>query len=244
MKDIQAAPGEGENHSQVQGPIQVWDLPVRLVHWLMVFCFAGAYLTAEMDAWRLVHVTLGYTMAALVCFRLGWGFFGTYHARFSSFVRGPRATLAYLRSLPSGRPQHFTGHNPAGAVAILLMLAIALALTASGWLLYAEKAGAWMEEVHELIANLMLAVIALHVVGVLVASRLHRENLVKAMFTGRKRGVQAGPAQGPGLRGGIAFLLLLLVLGFWWWQGSGADIPGDGEVAASRERSHAGAEDD
>ena len=71
MKDIQAAPGEGENHSQVQGPIQVWDLPVRLVHWLMVFCFAGAYLTAEMDAWRLVHVTLGYTMAALVCFLCG-----------------------------------------------------------------------------------------------------------------------------------------------------------------------------
>jgi cytochrome b len=80
----------------------------------MAFCFAGAYLTAEMDAWRQVHVTLGYTMAALVCFRIVWGFAGTDYARFSSFVRGPRATLSYLRSMFSGRPQHFTGHNPAG----------------------------------------------------------------------------------------------------------------------------------
>lgn len=168
--------------------VRVWDLPVRLFHWLMALCFAGAYLTSELDDWRWLHVAFGYTMAALVGLRIVWGVVGTHHARFSSFVRGPRAVLAYLRSLLGGRPQHFTGHNPAGAVAIMLMLAIALLLTGSGWLLYTERAGEWMEEVHEAIATVMLAVVLVHIAGVLVASLLHRENLVKAMITGRKRG--------------------------------------------------------
>lgn len=167
--------------------VRVWDLPVRLLHWMMALCFAGAYLTSELDDWRWLHVTFGYTMAALVGLRIVWGFVGSRYARFSSFVRGPRAVVAYLHSLLGGRPQHFTGHNPAGALAIVLMLAIALLLTGSGWLLYSERAGEWMEEVHEAIANLMLAVVLLHIGGALVASVLHRENLVKAMITGRKR---------------------------------------------------------
>ena len=167
--------------------VAVWDWKVRLFHWLMVGCFAGAWLTAEQEYWRLLHVALGYGMAALVAFRLVWGVCGSRYARFSSFVRGPRAVLAYLRSLLSGKPQHYTGHNPAGAVAIVLMLATTLATVASGWLLYTGRAGEWMEEVHESIAGLMLAIVAVHVAGVLAASWLHRENLVKAMFTGRKR---------------------------------------------------------
>lgn len=168
--------------------IRVWDLPVRLCHWLMAACFAGAYLTSELDEWRWLHVTFGYTMAALVGLRIVWGLVGSRYARFSSFVRGPQAVLAYLRSLLSGRPQHFTGHNPAGAVAIVLMLGLALAVAGSGWLLYTERAGEWMEEVHETLANLMLAVVLVHIGGVLVSSLLHRENLAKAMITGRKRG--------------------------------------------------------
>lgn len=242
MKDIQAAPGLGEKNRPGQHQIQVWDLPVRIFHWLMAFSFTGAYLTAEMDGWRSVHVTLGYTVALLVCFRLFWGFFGTYHARFSSFVRGPRAIFAYVRSLLSGQPAHFTGHNPAGAVAILLMLIIPIGLTASGWLLYAGNAGESMEDVHESIANLMLAVVFLHVAGVLVSSWLHRENLVKAMITGRKRGLEGETAHG--LRRGAAFSLLILVLGFWWWQGSSADARPDSGALVARERNHTAGDDD
>ena len=97
----------------------VWDVPVRVFHWLLVLCFAGAWLTAESEHWRLVHVTLGYTMAGLVAFRVLWGLVGTRYARFASFVRGPSAVLGYLKSLIGRHPEHHTGHNPAGALAIV-----------------------------------------------------------------------------------------------------------------------------
>ena len=105
-------------------PILVWDAPVRVFHWLMVASFATAYLTAETERWRLLQVSAGYTLAGLVVFRLLWGLFGTRHARFVNFVRGPRAVVAYLKSLLARHPQHHVGHNPAGALAIVMMLAV------------------------------------------------------------------------------------------------------------------------
>jgi len=214
--------GKGSDTRALTSSVRVWDLPLRLFHWLMALSFTGAYLTAEMDDWRLLHVTLGYTVAGLVGFRIIWGCVGSDYARFASFVRGPQATLRYLRSMFAGRPQHFTGHNPAGAVAIVLMLTVALALTASGWLLYTERAGEWMEEVHELFGNLLLAVVLLHIVGVLVASWMHRENLAKAMVTGLKRAEAGTPSQS--LRTGTALLLLVAVLAFWWWQATNVEV--------------------
>lgn len=196
-------------------PILVWDLPVRVFHWLLAFSFAGAYLTAEADSLRAVHVTLGMTAVALACWRIAWGFAGTRYARFDSFVRGPAAVAAYLGSLVRGQPQHFTGHNPAGALAILAMLALTLAAGATGLLLYTGGAE-WLEEVHEVLANLMLAVVILHIAAVIVSSRLHRENLVRAMVTGRKGG-DADAAGGRSHRA-LGVLLLAAVLGFWYWQ--------------------------
>jgi len=113
-------------------PVLVWDAPVRVFHWLMVLCFAGAWLTAESESWRLVHVTLGYTMAGLVAFRILWGLWGTRYAKFSSFVRGPRAVARYLGNLLRGRHEPYTGHNPAGAVAIVALLVLALLVTVTG----------------------------------------------------------------------------------------------------------------
>ncbi|MYN44835.1 cytochrome B [Pseudoduganella sp. FT93W] len=196
--------------------LRVWDLPLRLFHWLLALCFSGAYLTAELEDWRVLHVTLGYTVAGLVLFRLLWGIWGTQHARFASFVRGPQAVMAYLRTLLTGRPAHYTGHNPAGAVAIVLMLALALLLTVAGWLLYTERVGEWMEEVHESLANLMLLVVFVHIGAVLLSSRLHGENLVRAMLTGMKAGRPDDASQPP--RTLIALLLLAAVLAFWWLQ--------------------------
>lgn len=194
----------------------VWDAPVRVFHWLLVLCFAGAWLTAESERWRLVHVTLGYTMAGLVAFRIAWGFLGTRHARFAAFVRGPRAAARYLLSILHGDAERHAGHNPAGALAIVALLALAVAVPLSGWATYNELGGHWLEEAHETIASAMLAVIGVHLAGVALGSLVHRENLVGSMLTGRK-----AVAPGQGIRRpwrGIATAMVAAVLGFWWLQ--------------------------
>ena len=164
----------------------VWDLPVRLFHWLLVACFAGAWLTSESEHWRLAHVWFGYGMAGLVGLRLVWGLVGTQHARFASFVRGPRAALAYLRSLLGPRPQHYLGHNPAGGLAIVGLLALIALTAASGYATYNELGGDWLEELHEFAADALLILVGVHLAGVTVDSFVHKENLVRAMITGRK----------------------------------------------------------
>lgn len=203
--------------------ILVWDAPVRVFHWLMVLCFAGAWLTSESERWQLVHITLGYTMAGLIAFRVLWGLLGTRYARFAQFVRGPRAVADYLQSLRALQPQHHTGHNPAGALAIVLILLAGSALTASGWANYNEWGGNWVEEFHEVLGNGMLLLVAVHVAGVVVSSRLHRENLARAMVTGRKHGA---PSEGIARSfAWLAALLLALVLVFWWNQWRSAPRP-------------------
>lgn len=168
--------------------ILVWDLPTRLNHWLMAGAFAGTYATGDSEAWRLVHVAAGLILAALVAFRLFWGLAGSRHARFSSFVRAPAAVIGYLRGLFRGEPGHWAGHNPAGGWMILFLLAMAALATASGLALYLEWGGELFEEVHEAAASLMLGAVGIHLVGVVGASLMHRENLVRAMFTGMRQG--------------------------------------------------------
>jgi cytochrome b len=212
--------------------VLVWDAPVRVFHWLAVLCFAGAWLTAESERWRLLHVTRGLTLAALVAFRVVWGLVGTRHARFASFVRGPRAVARYLGSLLRGTPERHLGHNPAGALAIVGLLVLAAGVTASGWLLFQGTGGEMFEDVHEALADGLLALVAVHVLGVVVSSVLHRENLVGAMVTGRKAG---DPAEGTRRAwSGVAALLLVAVLGFWWQQ-SRAPLAGGGEHAIAAE---------
>jgi cytochrome b len=219
--------------------ILVWDAPVRVFHWLMVLSFAGAYLTAERDDWRLVHVTLGYTMAGLVVFRIVWGIVGTRHARFSDFVRGPASVLRYFRALFRGRPEHYIGHNPAGAMAILALLILTIFVTGSGWATYKDIAGEAMEELHEVIANVMLAVVGIHVAGVLLSSWGHRENLIGAMISGRKIGNAQDSVQSE--RRSVAAILLIAVLGFWWLQWSTAantNISADNPPSTAKSQVH------
>lgn len=168
--------------------ILVWDLPVRIGHWLMVAGFAVAWLTGESEEWRLVHVLAGGTVVGVALFRLLWGLVGTRYARFADFVRGPSAALAYLKSLLGRDPQHTVGHNPAGGWAIVLLLGLALLAGASGWLTYQEIGGKLFEELHEGVVNLMLAVVGIHLAGVAVGSFVHRENLPRSMVTGLKTG--------------------------------------------------------
>jgi len=205
--------------------VLVWDAPVRVFHWLAVLSFAGAWLTAESERWRLLHVTLGYTLAGLVAFRLVWGLVGTRHARFANFVRGPKAVFEHLRDMVQGRFERHAGHNPAGALAIVALLGTALALTVSGWALFDGPGGDWLEDVHEGAANAMLALVGLHLAGVALASWLGRENLVGAMFSGRK---DVSPAEG--IRSAwrsVAALMVVAVAGFWVWQWQQAPAPFD-----------------
>jgi cytochrome c biogenesis protein CcdA len=124
--------------------------------------------------------------------------------------------MRYLGSLLRGQPRHYIGHNPAGAVAILILLLLGLAVGISGWATYAGVGGEASEDIHEALATLMLVVVGLHILGVAAGSWMHRENLVAAMITGRKRGAPSdGIERDPR---GLGALLLAAVLGFWWWQ--------------------------
>jgi cytochrome b len=185
-------------HSEVV----VWDPLVRVFHWSLVASFTLAYLSGEGEMLDL-HAWSGYGIGGLILFRLLWGMVGSRHARFADFVFTPATVLTYGRDLLRGQAQRTLGHNPLGGamvIALLLMLALA---TLSGIVLYGatEAAGPLagmlrgtshgfgevLEEVHEFFSNFTLILVALHIGGVLASSLLHRENLVRAMITGRKR---------------------------------------------------------
>lgn len=181
--------------------VKVWDPLIRVFHWTLVTAFIIAYATED-DLMQL-HAFAGYVIAGLLIFRVAWGFVGPRHARFSDFVSSPREVLAYLKDTLTLRARRYLGHNPAGGLMILALLAALSLTTLSGLVLYGvdEHAGplaglmagygeAWedpLEEIHEFLANLTLALVFIHVAGVIVSSFLHRENLVRAMWTGTKR---------------------------------------------------------
>ena len=196
--------------------ILIWDLPTRIFHWTLAASFAGAFLTAESERWRDVHVMLGFTALGLVVFRLCWGLFGTRYARFAQFVRGPRAVLHYLRALWQRRPENGVGHNPAGAVAIVLLLGLGFGTALTGWLMASGRAGDALEEVHEALATAMLALVGVHVLAVIASSVLHRRNLVRAMVTGYQQGL---PAQGIRSAAVAVGLVLAAALGGFWAYG-------------------------
>ncbi|MEK0085094.1 cytochrome b/b6 domain-containing protein [Benzoatithermus flavus] len=165
--------------------VRVWDPLVRLFHWSLVAAFFTAFLAEEGET---LHDMAGYVVLGLIGFRLVWGFVGPKHARFADFVPTPQRLVAYLAGLVRGRPERYLGHNPAGGVMILLLLAAVLVTAGSGWLMTTDRFWGvdWVEELHEVAAYATLALIGVHIAGVVVSSLLHRENLVRAMITGRK----------------------------------------------------------
>ena len=216
----------------------VWDLPVRVFHWSLAASFAGAYVLSESERWRNVHVMLGYTVLGLIAFRVVWGFVGTHYARFTSFRYWPSEAVAYLKEILTGRARHYTGHNPAGSWAVYALMALGLATGVSGYLNFNEVGGDAMEEAHEVMANLWLLVVALHVAGVVVSSLAHRENLVRSMVTGYKLGAGPGSAGSPAASvTGVA--MVAAVLGFWTWSTQGGAGPvSTAEAAQEAESEH------
>lgn len=178
----------------------VWDLPVRLFHWLLLVACTGSYVTNRIGVevfW--LHVWCGCVVLVLVAFRIAWGFAGTRHARFASFVAGPAATIRYLRGLMRGRPAPTVGHNPLGAWMVLLLLA-ALAVQATSGLFgndglfnfgplygYVGKAQSRaLTHLHKALFWWIVGAVAVHVLAVLAHRVIWRESLVLPMLTGRK----------------------------------------------------------
>src|SRR5512141_92868 len=129
--------------------ILVWDLPTRVFHWLLAVSFAGAFLTAESERYRDIHVLLGYTMLGLIAFRLVWGIIGSRYAQFRSFLFKPAEIAAYAVSMLKAKPTHYVGHNPAGSLSVFLLLALGIAVGISGYVIFQDIGGDMLAELHE-----------------------------------------------------------------------------------------------
>lgn len=173
--------------SPLPGTVRVWDPLVRIGHWLLAASVLLAWLTRHSPgAW---HEWIGYASLLIVAVRIVWGGFGSLHARFSDFIKGPRATLSYVAALVRGREPRTLGHNPLGGWMIVALL-LTVALTgASGWLYTTDRFWGveWVERVHAGLTNLLIGLVVLHLAGVFYASFSHRENLIAAMIHGRKK---------------------------------------------------------
>ena len=178
--------------------IYVWDPFVRLFHWTLFVAFTVAYLTE--DDLLKVHVWAGYVVGGLIVARVIWGFLGPTHARFSDFVYAPATTLRYMRDLVLFRAERHLGHSPGGGAMVVLLLLFLTATVVTGLVVYGgeqqagplagmftKDTGEAVEEAHELIANITLALVFAHIAAVVLASFGHRENLVRSMVTGYKR---------------------------------------------------------
>lgn len=200
----------------------VTDALTRTLHWLLALSFTGAYLTAEGEHWRALHVTLGYTMAGLLVLRLLRGLIGPAEVRLAPQWRKLGSAGKWWRQFASGPmlPQQWRqGHLLAMTATILLLLGLIAPLTLSGWVTYNDWGGEWLEQVHELLGNGLLALVLLHLGLIAGGSWLRRRNLALPMLTGR---MDARAGSGPDLirkpRRLPALLLVLAVLGFWAWQ--------------------------
>ena len=207
---------------------RVTDAPMRMFHWLFALSFLGAYVTADGESWRLLHVTLGYTMAGLLVFRVLYGLLGPRQAGLGLMWRKLAGAPAWLRSLTQSRSlagiNWRQGQNLLMALAVVALLLMVVPLTLSGYATYNDwgdfLGGDWLEEVHEFFGEAFLFVVLAHLALIAGLSLLRRKNQALPMLTGRIDG--KGPDLVQKNRGWLATLLLLAVLayGAWEWQQS------------------------
>jgi len=174
--------------------VKVWDPLVRVLHWSLASVVLANFVNEGGDP---LHNWLGYAALLLIGMRLVWGFIGTPHARFSDWVRGPRAVAQYLRARRSGRSHRQLGHNPAAGVMMLVLLIGVILVSISGWLQTTDRffGAAWLETLHEVCAYAVLTLVGIHVLAAISESIHYRENLVASMLHGRKRRLDSAPAQ-------------------------------------------------
>jgi cytochrome b len=184
-----------------QRAVPVWDFPTRAFHWLLVLAVVVSYLTGGEEGWLfVVHTVSGYGVALLLVFRLIWGVIGSPRSRFGDFVHGRQVVGDYVRRLLALDPPRYVGHNPLGGWMVVLMLVVLSLIVVTG-LFSGEKGGPagllfsvvsapgseGLGEVHEVLANVILILAAVHICGVFADGWLTGENLVSAMISGKKR---------------------------------------------------------
>lgn len=201
---------------------RVSDATTRMLHWLMALSFTGAYLTADGDRWQRVHVTLGYTLAGLLVFRVLWGWVGPRQVRLSVLWRKLTGLPAWLKSLPTVNlqatwlPAWRQGENLLMAWVVALILAVIIPLTLSGYAVWDAWGGKWLKHVHEFFGNTLLALVLVHIGLIALLSLLRRKNQALPMLTGRVAGT--GPDLARRNHRILAALVLACVTGFWGWQ--------------------------
>lgn len=192
--------------------VRVWDLPTRIFHWLLVLAVAVALGTGFIapEWWLGLHRAAGYAIILLLAFRLVWAFYGSEYSRLTCFIRASRHFGDYLRGLLLMRPPHYVGHNPVGALMVFALFTVLTALVVSGLLVeggeeklgplagfVTYQTGSAAKGLHRILVYLLLAMILVHITGVLVESRLQRASLIRGMVTGWMRVPEGMPMPSP-----------------------------------------------
>ena len=167
--------------------VAVWDLPLRLWHWLLAICVLTAWFTPTV--YDRTHRIVGYAVLGLLAFRLAWGFWGSRYSRFRMIRVRLRAAPSYLWNLRRGITGRYIGLNPAGTLMLVALLASLAVSTITGAMSVTTTFFGvwWVEDTHHYSSDAVIVLVVLHVVGVLLMAVLQRENLIRAMITGRKR---------------------------------------------------------
>jgi len=222
------AQGSNPNSGTMTTPTRrMVDAPTRVFHWLLALSFLGAYLSAEGEHWRMLHVTLGYTMAGLLAFRVLYGLWGPPQVRLSLLWRkltpGPKWLKATFATASNGSLASVNwrqGQNLLMAVAVLALLGLVLPITLTGYASFHEwgdfLGGDWVNEVHELVGDLFLLTVLAHLALIAALSFFRQKNLVQPMLSGRTEG--PGPDLAKRNHRWLAILLLLSVLAYWSWE--------------------------
>ncbi|MBA2466529.1 MAG: cytochrome b/b6 domain-containing protein [Sphingomonas sp.] len=206
--------------------VAVWDLPTRLFHWSLVALLGFSWWSAENDELEL-HIYSGYAILTLLLFRILWGVLGSSTARFRNFLRGPSAVLAYLRDAKGWRA---VGHTPLGAVSVVALLGLIALQVATGLVngdddglnegplapLVSYDLSERAHEVHDLLFNVLLAFIALHIAAILFYRLVLGKKLLGPMISGRAALDPDVEPMRPG-RGWLAILCLVAALAVTRW---------------------------
>lgn len=191
--------------------VLVWDFPVRIFHWGLAICFVGSWLTSESEEYKMLHISFGYTGVLLLLFRIYWGFFGTKYSKFKTFIYRFVEIKKYIYNVFYKKKNHYIGHNPAAGLMMLFLMILFLLTSFSGFLLYKEFVES--KDFHEIFANITMILVIGHVLAAIVMSIMEKQNLVKSMVTGEKKGISKEGIKESKLVVGV-FLIIVSVVFF------------------------------